>query len=118
MNIRCLLVDDEPPAIKILESYIENIPNLELAGKCQNAFEAMKILSEKKIDLMLLDIHMPMLLGTEFLRTLKNPPKVIFTTAHKDYAMEGFELEVVDFLLKPNEDRKRIELTLVLLGRN
>lgn len=95
------MVDDEPPAIKILESYIENIPNLELAGKCQNAFEAMKILSEKKIDLMLLDIHMPMLLGTEFLRTLKNPPKVIFTTAHKDYAMEGFELEVVDFLLKP-----------------
>lgn len=101
MNIKCLLVDDEPPAVKILESYIESIPNLELAGKCYNAFDAMKILNEKKVDLMLLDIKMPVLLGTEFLRSLNKPPKVIFTTAHKDYALEGFELDAVDYLLKP-----------------
>ncbi len=101
MNIKCLLVDDEPPALKILEHYIESIPNLELAGKCSNAFEAMKVLSEQNVDVMLLDIRMPLLLGTEFLRTLKNPPKVIFTTAHKDYALQGFELEAVDYLLKP-----------------
>ena len=101
MNIKCLLVDDEPPALKILEHYIESIPNLELAGKCSNAFEAMKVLNEQKVDVMLLDIKMPLLLGTEFLRTLKNPPKVIFTTAYKDYALQGFELEAVDYLLKP-----------------
>lgn len=101
MHIKCLLVDDEPPALKILESYIESIPNLELVGKCNNAFEAMNMLSEKKVDLMLLDIKMPRLLGTEFLRTLKNPPKVIFTTAHKEFALEGFELEAIDYLLKP-----------------
>lgn len=101
MHIKCLLVDDEPPALKILESYIESIPNLELVGKCSNAFEAMNVLNEKKVDLMLLDIKMPKLLGTEFLRTLKNPPRVIFTTAHKEFALEGFELEAVDYLLKP-----------------
>lgn len=101
MHIKCLLVDDEPPALKILESYIESIPNLELVGKCNNAFEAMNVLGEKKVDLMLLDIKMPKLLGTEFLRSLKNPPKVIFTTAHKEFALEGFELEAVDYLLKP-----------------
>lgn len=101
MHIKCMLVDDEPPALKILESYIESIPNLELVGKCYNAFEAMNILNEKKVDLMLLDIKMPKLLGTEFLRTLKKPPRVIFTTAHKEFAIEGFELEAVDYLLKP-----------------
>ncbi len=101
MNIKCLLVDDEPLALKILEHYIESVPNLELTGKCSNAFEAMKVLNEQKVDVMLLDIKMPLLLGTEFIRTLKNLPKVIFTTAHKDYALQGFELEAVDYLLKP-----------------
>ncbi len=101
MNIKCLLVDDEPPALNILEHYIESIPNLEMVGKCSNAFEAMKVLNEQTVDVMLLDIRMPLLLGTEFLRTLKNPPKVIFTTAYKDYALQGFELEAVDYLLKP-----------------
>lgn len=101
MHIKCLLVDDEPPALKILESYIESIPNMELVGKCNNAFEAMNVLGAKKVDLMLLDIKMPKLLGTEFLRSLKNPPKVIFTTAHKEFALEGFELEAVDYLMKP-----------------
>ena len=75
--------------------------NLELAGKCYNAFEAMQILQRTTVDVIFLDIHMPRLLGTEFIRTLRNPPKVIFTTAHKDYALEGYDLNAVDYLLKP-----------------
>ncbi|MEO9021896.1 MAG: LytTR family DNA-binding domain-containing protein [Ginsengibacter sp.] len=101
MKLKCLLVDDEPPALKILKSYVEEIDNLEFAGSCKNAFEAMAVLQEKPVDLMFLDIKMPKLLGTEFFRTLHNPPKVIFTTAFKEYALEGFELDAVDYLLKP-----------------
>jgi len=101
MKIRCLIVDDEPPAIKVLLSYIENIENLDVAGTCFNALEAMQVLQQQPVDLIFLDIKMPRLLGTEFIRTLRNPPKVIFTTAHKDYAVEGFDLDAVDYLLKP-----------------
>ena len=101
MKLRCLLVDDEPPALQILASYVGSLDNLELTGKCFNAFEAMQVLQRTPVDIIFLDIHMPRLLGTEFIRTLRNPPKVIFTTAHKDYALEGFELDAVDYLLKP-----------------
>lgn len=101
MKLRCLLVDDEPPALKILESYIASMDNMEMVGKCFNAFDAIKFLQQKPIDLIFLDIKLPSLLGTEFLRTLRNPPKVIFTTAYKEYAIEGFELDAVDYLLKP-----------------
>lgn len=101
MNLKCLLVDDEPPALKILKTYLENMDNLELVGTCANAFEAMQMLKEHPVDLLFLDIKMPRLLGTEFIRTLRNPPKVIFTTAHKDFALEGFELDAIDYLLKP-----------------
>jgi DNA-binding LytR/AlgR family response regulator len=101
MKLRCLLVDDEPPAIKVLLSYVENMQNLELVGTCFNALEAMQVLQQQPVDLIFLDIKMPRLLGTEFIRTLRNPPKVIFTTAHKDYAVEGFDLDAVDYLLKP-----------------
>jgi DNA-binding LytR/AlgR family response regulator len=101
MKLRCLLIDDEPPALTILASYIESMDNLELAGQCYNAFEAMQILQRTTVDIIFLDINMPRLLGTEFIRTLRNPPKVIFTTAHKDYALEGYELNAVDYLLKP-----------------
>ena len=101
MNLKCLLVDDEPPALKVLTTYLENMDNLELVGTCTNAFEAMQMLKDHPVDVLFLDIKMPKLLGTEFVRTLRNPPKVIFTTAHKDYALEGFELDAVDFLLKP-----------------
>src|ERR1700760_3821044 len=101
MKLRCLIVDDEPPAIKVLLSYIENMDNLEVAGTCFNALEAMQIMQRQPVDLIFLDIRMPRLLGTEFIRTLRNPPKVIFTTAHKDYALEGFDLDAVDYLLKP-----------------
>jgi DNA-binding LytR/AlgR family response regulator len=101
MNLKCLLVDDEPPALKVLATYLENMDNLELVGTCSNAFEAMQMLKDHPVDVLFLDIKMPRLLGTEFVRTLRNPPKVIFTTAHKDYALEGFELDAVDYLLKP-----------------
>ncbi|HZE84797.1 MAG TPA: LytTR family DNA-binding domain-containing protein [Puia sp.] len=101
MTKTCLIVDDEPLALKVLEGFIGQLPTLELAGKCSNAFEAMQVLSRRHIDILFLDIKMPQLMGTEFLRSLRNPPKVIFTTAYKDYAVEAFELEAADYLLKP-----------------
>jgi len=101
MKLRCLIVDDEPPALKILQSYLESTDNLELTGICNNALEAMQYLKQHPVDLLFLDINMPRLLGTELIRTLRHPPRVIFTTAHKDYAHEGFELDAVDYLLKP-----------------
>lgn len=101
MQCRCIIVDDEPPAVKVLEKYIKLLPQLEIAGICKNAFEAIKILNNEKIDLMFLDINMPKLMGTQLIKTLQHPPKVIFTTAHKDYAIEAFELDALDYLLKP-----------------
>lgn len=98
---KCLIVDDEPPAVKILESYIEALDYLEVAGTCNNAFRAIDILNSLKVDLMFLDVNMPKLLGTRLLKTIQHPPNVIFTTAHKDYAFEAFEMDAVDYLLKP-----------------
>ncbi|HEY2349690.1 MAG TPA: LytTR family DNA-binding domain-containing protein [Puia sp.] len=100
-KIRCLAVDDEPPALDILKKYIEMIPSLELISTCNNAVEALDILQVDNIDLMFSDIQMPQILGTDFIRTLKKPPKVIFTTAYRNFAVEGFELNAVDYLLKP-----------------
>ncbi len=120
-KIRCLIVDDEPPAREIIVRYIEQIPMLELTGECANAIQALTVLQQTKVDLIFLDIRMPQLNGNEFLKTIKNPPKVIFTTAWPDYAMEGYELDVVDYLLKPIQfDRflkavnKTFELSLVV----
>lgn len=101
MILNCLIVDDEPLAIKVLETHIENMPSLKIVESCCNAFAAMEALTKNKVDLMFLDIHMPKLMGHEFLRTLRNPPKVIFTTAYKEYALDAFELDAVDYLLKP-----------------
>lgn len=100
-KIVCLAVDDEPPALDILKKYIAAISSLELAGTCNNAIEASNALRTQKIDLLFLDIQMPQLLGTDLVRTLKNPPRIIFTTAHRKFALEGFELDAVDYLLKP-----------------
>ena len=100
-KIHCLVIDDEPPAREILKQHIAGVEALELAGTCSNAVEAVSFLKEHPVDLLLLDIQMPQLLGTNFIRTLKNPPKVIFTTAYRKYAVEGFELDAVDYLLKP-----------------
>ena len=101
MKYRCIIVDDEPPAIKILENYITSLDQLEIVGCAKNAFEALDILNNHKVDLMFLDINMPKLLGTQLIKTLPHPPKIIFTTAHKDFAVEAFELEAFDYLLKP-----------------
>ncbi len=101
MQYTCLIVDDEPPAIKVLESYVEAVPQLQIVDSCKNAFEALNVLNREKVDLMFLDIHMPKLIGTELIKTLPFPPKVIFTTAHKDFALEAFDLDAIDYLLKP-----------------
>jgi DNA-binding LytR/AlgR family response regulator len=101
MKLRCLLVDDEPPALAVLESYISQINGLEITAKCKNALEAWDVLTHKTVDLMFLDIKMPKLLGTDFLKNLSHPPKVIFVTAYRDYAIDGYELDAVDFLVKP-----------------
>ena len=100
-KFRCLLVDDEPPALEILRTYITSTPMLEIAGECSHALAAFEFLQLHRVDLIFLDVQMPRLLGTDLLKSLPNPPKVIFITAHRDYAVEGFELGVVDFLLKP-----------------
>jgi DNA-binding LytR/AlgR family response regulator len=100
-KIKCLVIDDEPPARDILKNYIAGVELLQLAGECSNAVEALSFLQGNTVDLLFLDIKMPHILGTSFLRTLKNPPRVIFTTAYRKYAVEGFDLNAVDFLLKP-----------------
>jgi DNA-binding LytR/AlgR family response regulator len=99
--IKCIIVDDEPLAIEIMESYVQKVEQLQLKGSFRNAVMAFSFLQSNPVDLIFLDIQMPKLTGIDFLRTLKNPPKVIFTTAYRDYALDGFELEVVDYLLKP-----------------
>lgn len=101
MIIKCMVVDDEPPAREIIRRYIEEIPTLELVAECANAIQAFTVLQQEPVDLMFLDIRMPQLNGNDFLKTLKNPPKVIFTTAYTEYALEGYELDVVDYLMKP-----------------
>lgn len=101
MEINTLIVDDEPLALDVLETYIQRMPELKLVTRCANAFEANEALTSNNIDLMFLDIQMPQLTGIDFIKTLKNPPLVIFTTAFPNYAIEGFELDAVDYLLKP-----------------
>ncbi len=99
--INTIIVDDEPLALEILEAHISNIPELNLVAKCSNAMEANQALRDHEVDLMFLDIQMPQLTGVEFLRSLSNPPIAIFTTAYAEYAVEGFNLEALDYLLKP-----------------
>lgn len=101
MKTRCLIVDDEPLARKLLQTHIEQLEQLELAGQCPNAIKASEMLRTTEVDLLFLDIKMPQLTGIDFLKTLKKPPAVIFTTAYREYALEGYELDVVDYLLKP-----------------
>jgi DNA-binding LytR/AlgR family response regulator len=100
-KLNCLLVDDEPPALEILRTYIANTPMLHIVGECYHAVEAFQFLQTNEVDLIFLDINMPKLTGTDFLKALERPPKVIFTTAHRDFAVEGFELGAIDYLLKP-----------------
>ena len=101
MKIKCLIVDDEYPALVLLEDYISKMPELELVAKCENAMEANQHLKENNIDVMFLDIQMPDLTGLELLKSLKQKPVVILTTAYSEYALEGYELDVTDYLVKP-----------------
>ncbi|MGC3945907.1 MAG: LytTR family DNA-binding domain-containing protein [Chryseolinea sp.] len=100
-TFRCLLVDDEPPALDILRTYIQSTPMLQVVGECHHAMAAFELLRQRQVDLIFLDINMPRLLGTEFLKTLTHPPRIVFTTAFREYAYDGFELGAVDYLLKP-----------------
>jgi len=100
-KIRCVIVDDEPPAREVLRRYIEQLPMLELVGECPNAIDAIRMLQQNPVDLLFLDIRMPQLNGNELLKVVRNPPPVIFTTAHAEYALEGYDLDVLDYLLKP-----------------
>ncbi|MFL5810528.1 MAG: LytR/AlgR family response regulator transcription factor [Flavisolibacter sp.] len=101
MKISCIITDDEPVARKGLQSYVEKIPFLELIAVCENAIDLNTKLQQQKPDLLFLDIEMPYLSGIDFLKSQSHPPKVIFTTAYENYAMQGFELDVLDYLLKP-----------------
>lgn len=101
MKTKCLIVDDEPLAIKVIESHISKIPNLEIVGACSNAVEAFDVLLHKHIDLVFLDVQMPEITGIDLLKSLKKAPAIIFTTAYRDFALEAYELDVIDYLLKP-----------------
>ena len=101
LKLRCLAVDDEPYALQLIADDISKVPFLELVSTCSSPLEALEFLQRESVDLLFLDIQMPGLTGTQFLRSLENPPMVIFTTAFEQYALEGFELSVTDYLMKP-----------------
>ena len=120
-KIKCLIVEDEPLASEVLEDYISQVPFLELTYVSEDAILALDVLQREKIDLIFLDIHLPKLKGLDFIKTLIAPPQIIITTAYQDYAIQGYELNVVDYLLKPiefnrfisavNKVRQQIEVT-------
>lgn len=100
-EIQCLIVDDEPLARKLIAGHVEKLPGWQIAGMCKNAIEAYELLMKDPVDVLFLDINMPVVSGIDFYRSLKDPPFLVFTTAYPEYAVEGFELEAVDYLLKP-----------------
>lgn len=100
-KLSCIIVDDESLARKLLEESISHLPFLSLVGICKNPFEAMEVLQQQQVDLMFLDIQMPGMLGTKFLQSLRDKPMVVFVTAYSNYAVESYELNVIDYLMKP-----------------
>ncbi len=102
-KFNCLIVEDEPLAAEVLEDYINQVPFLQLVAKCNDAIYALEMLQKEKIDLIFLDIHLPKIKGVDFIKTLSNSPKIIITSAYQEYALQGYELNVVDYLLKPIE---------------
>jgi DNA-binding LytR/AlgR family response regulator len=100
-KIKCLIVDDEPLALDVLEGFIESNPDLECCGRAENAIRASELLKQNHVDLIFLDIHMPEIDGISFAKSLENPPLIVFTTAYSEYALTGFELNAIDYLLKP-----------------
>jgi two-component system, LytTR family, response regulator len=101
MKATCLIVDDEPLAVQLLKKHVTELNGLDLVGTCTNAIEASSFLMQQPVDLLFLDIQMPRLTGIDFLKALKAPPAVIITTAHREYALQGYELDIIDYLLKP-----------------
>ena len=101
MKLTCIAVDDEPLALEKIVDYIEQVPFLELKGKFDDGMEVLSFLQDEQVDLLFLDIQMPQLLGTQLVQVLKQKPQIIFTTAYSEYAMEGYELDITDYLLKP-----------------
>lgn len=101
MEIKAIIIDDEPLARNVIKEYAKKIPSLNIVGECEDAICAHMLLQDKLVELIFLDINMPKLSGIDFLKTLKNPPLVIFTTAYSEYAMEGYELNIIDYLKKP-----------------
>lgn len=101
MKIKCLLVDDEPPAVDLITSYIERVDDLEIVGRCNNAIEAFGFLQKTKVDLLLLDIQMPKMTGLDLIRSLHDRPKIIVITAYREFAADGFDLDVLDYIVKP-----------------
>ena len=99
--IRCLIIDDEPLAIEVIKSHLSQLTGIDLVGTFANVIEAMEVIKTGNIDLIFLDIEMPLLSGIDFVKTIPNVPKVIFTTAYRHHAIESYELDVVDYLLKP-----------------
>src|SRR3954463_1539145 len=99
----CIIVEDEPLAAEVIKDYIEQVPFLQLKGSCTDALYAMDLLQKENIDLVFLDIHLPKLKGLDFIIALRKPPQIIITSAYQDYALQGYELNVVDYLLKPIE---------------
>lgn len=115
--IRCLIVDDEPLAQQVIETYIAKLPSLLLVQKCGNAMEAFEALQKHAVDLLFLDVHMPVISGIEFLRSLQHPPRIILTTAYPNFAIEGFDLNVTDYLLKPISFERFLQAIHKLHGR-
>lgn len=102
-KIKCLIVEDEPLAAEVLQDYVAQLPFLETVAICGDAIFALEVLQKEKVDLVFLDIHLPRLKGLDFIRTLAHPPHIIITSAYQDYALQGYELNVTDYLLKPIE---------------
>ncbi len=121
--IKAIIVDDEPLARQVITQYAREVPGLEIICSCNNALEANRILKEEKIDLMFLDVNMPVLSGLDFLKNLQHPPLAVLTTAYSDYALEGYELNILDYLKKPfSFDRffkaiQKAEEQLALMGQ-
>lgn len=101
MTIKCLAIDDEPLALRQIADYINKTPFLELSGKCESALQAIEVLENTKVDLLFVDINMPDLSGIDFVKAFENPPKIVFVTAYSEYALEGFRVDAIDYLLKP-----------------
>jgi len=108
-KLKCLIVDDEPTAREILENHLQKINMVQIVGSCKNAFEALEIIKQKPIDLIFLDINMPEISGLSFVKLIDKKTKVIFTTAYREYAVDGFDLQAVDYLLKPISPERLIQ---------